>query len=45
MGAGQVTVIALAGQWLDFRIGVLNNAPVFALALPGIIASWQSSRF
>ncbi len=32
-----VTALALVGQWLDLRIGLLNNAPVFGLAVPGLI--------
>lgn len=34
----------LSGQWLDLRVGLLNNAPVYGLAIPGLVMLLRSDR-
>ena len=38
------TVKAITGQWLDVKVGLLHNAPVFAFVVPGLWVMWRDGR-
>jgi len=38
------TLRAIAGQWIDVNIGLLNSAPVFAMAFIGLVMMIRSER-